>query len=591
MATLAKTIDGLERLMEQRPELTAGIVEVLPRFSGFLDGMAADGTGTYQYPELYVRLGKIALYADQAPLAEPLFRRSIELDPHLPTAHANLVIAILVQKREAGKEIETAFAEAGDPFWSGVAEHDDPNVLLTMMEDEASAYVDRFPDRATTIQGFTSLIPAERDNQEWEQRGVDGNAFTSASLDYVVSWDDSWTVADATTDPSGGTDLLLISNGVSTLQIGSSATENPEPKSCLDDLIGRVDESEGWKTVKPALGNDGREVRSADADRAYAAFLDQPDDGSAASVYYLECRPLPTSQAFLTFLLIVPANQYESQAKPIQRVMASIRMAGPETTASTPAATPAPIAPAPVSLPELNLEAFTSALVGVDGSTYTSPAHGYSLTVTQPWVINVSVSENGADALELTDGTSHVFLDVFPEGSDTPGACVTTAAEELAAVENVSDVRVWRSQDGTPLRGSEATRAFMALAYHIEAEDAAAMDSTMYVDCRRLADGAMLRILHVGTQDGFDTEAQARDQLLVGLMITEGESDEDATPVSGRQGLSGSSPGQWRDTVGSGGSFAGARTGASPIATFNLYRAPLCVGVPGPSVAEAMTHA
>nr|MBA2276536.1 hypothetical protein [Chloroflexia bacterium] len=214
MATVGAAIAALATLVETQPAHAPGVAAVVPRFGGFLDGMAADGEGTFQYPSRYAELGRLALDADGAALAEPLLRRSLTLDPHQPAAHANLVIAVLVQNRDAATEIDAAFAEATDPLWPRVTDYNLERVL-TLMEDEAKRYAERFPDRAAVVEPFTSAIPTARERLDWQRRGVAGTAYTSPTYGYGVRWVSPWSVVDATSD--SGTDFVELSNGLSTV--------------------------------------------------------------------------------------------------------------------------------------------------------------------------------------------------------------------------------------------------------------------------------------------------------------------------------------------------------------------------------------
>lgn len=165
MTVIGDAIEQLGILLEDHPEHAPGVIEIVPRFNQFLDTMTPEEFASYQYPALYAQLGKLALYADQPAMAEPLLRRSLELDPHQPATHANLVISILAQEKDATSQIAASLAEMEDPYWSRIIGYEDPTQHLTRMEGEVSSYVDRFPDRQATMEPFTTAIEAAKEGQ------------------------------------------------------------------------------------------------------------------------------------------------------------------------------------------------------------------------------------------------------------------------------------------------------------------------------------------------------------------------------------------------------------------------------------------
>jgi hypothetical protein len=122
--------------------------------------MAADLTGTFQYPRLYAELGAVALYADAATTADPLLRASLALDPHQPTTGVALAIAVTVQGSDASTAIAAAIDELADPLWqrtSGVT----PETLRAAMTGEIQRYVSQFPARGEAVAPLQHAIDQE----------------------------------------------------------------------------------------------------------------------------------------------------------------------------------------------------------------------------------------------------------------------------------------------------------------------------------------------------------------------------------------------------------------------------------------------
>jgi class 3 adenylate cyclase/tetratricopeptide (TPR) repeat protein len=530
MATIRDVVADLWVVLENHPDQVSQFGDVIPRLRDSLDRMATDSTGTYQYPALYAELGRLALYADQASLAEPLLRQSLALDPHLPVAHADLVMSVLVQGRDASKEIETAFNEAEDPTWLNIIDFD-PDQVLTMMQQEASRYGNAFKDRKETIESFTSAIPEERKRQEEKRRGLEGNVYTSPTYGYTLNWDSGWSVGDASSDQLGQFDLLQVSNGVTTVLLRSSSSDAVDATECLDEFIGTIESAANWQDLTPALETNGSEPRSASPERAYAIYLDRPiDDPASASVYHLECHKLTPSGSFLVTFVLIPTSLYEQQMGPVDQLLGTLQLAGsPAEGVSTDAQ---PLS-TPMSLPVLDMSALGPELPGVTGNVYISPSHEFSLAVDPPWEIRFSSTNEDTDSVELGNGNSSIYLDAYPGASGNTTACVGEVSKELAADDAFSDVAIMTDGDGKPLRGTDAIGVYVVFSYtRDEGNGDEAVEQALYVGCRALPMGAMLRVLHVMDPESYQAQSLARDELLKGLAIPAPEGTPPATPVS-----------------------------------------------------------
>ncbi|MER3436227.1 MAG: hypothetical protein C4346_00545, partial [Chloroflexota bacterium] len=82
--------------------------------------------------------------------------------PHLPAAHATLVLAVLSQHRDATADIAVLTTELRDPFWQSGS---DPTAkaALDMISAQTQRYLKQFPDRRQAIQPLLELSLAERE--------------------------------------------------------------------------------------------------------------------------------------------------------------------------------------------------------------------------------------------------------------------------------------------------------------------------------------------------------------------------------------------------------------------------------------------
>ncbi|MEA2528488.1 MAG: hypothetical protein QOG89_132 [Thermomicrobiales bacterium] len=163
MSDVRDAIEAISSLVKTHPDRAPLVAATVPTFAGALDAMPAEFAKTYQYSQLYAQLGAMALHADDGGRAEPLLRRSLELDPHQADAHADLALAVLAQDRDAAAEIEAGIVDSRHEVWQWDASDPTavPRQLLAMMTARVEEYVARFPDRAAMVRPLEEAIAAE----------------------------------------------------------------------------------------------------------------------------------------------------------------------------------------------------------------------------------------------------------------------------------------------------------------------------------------------------------------------------------------------------------------------------------------------
>jgi class 3 adenylate cyclase/tetratricopeptide (TPR) repeat protein len=328
MHWLLQAIEQLDSLIEERPERMPEVTETLDPLSQALDDMTPEELGSYQYPQLYAELGQLALFADAASRAEPLFRRSLEIDPHQPVAQTDLVLALLAQDEDATAEMEVAIEEVADPYWSRVYDFENPERLRTMMDSEVSRYLEVFPQRASAVEPLVSAIQQADENPRESGTGVEGSVFTSATHGFTLAWDESWSVNEASTDALTGLDSLQVSNGTSTVQL-STGIPGENPAGCLQTVLGAIKGEPAWSSVVAALDPDGGSLTDADERVSYAAFVDRSgsDEAEAALVYFIQCVALPNSDTFVLAFIIVPVSAYDGQRDTVNDLLSTFQPA------------------------------------------------------------------------------------------------------------------------------------------------------------------------------------------------------------------------------------------------------------------------
>lgn len=327
MAALRAALGDLRSLVDGRPDLTMPVVALVPRFVGFLDGMAAEGEATFQYPQLYASLGSLLLFADDAATAEPLLRRALALDPHLPAIHAQLWLAVIAQGRDGAAELAGAATELADELWTKLSATD-PEGVAASMTAEATRYAERFPDRAARAREFEDALATERERTRLSTAGVVGTAYTGPTFGLGLTWDPAWPVDEVASDDTA--ESVRLVNGTSDVLVESAAAYL-DPATCRDEATDRSSATPSWRDFTPALGAGGRPLAGSDADRAYAIFTfsETAADGPPGDYAVLiECRPLVPGQSGVLIAWTAPLAAFNQQLPLVEALLAALRQPG-----------------------------------------------------------------------------------------------------------------------------------------------------------------------------------------------------------------------------------------------------------------------
>ncbi len=162
MASILTVLEQLDTQLKAHSDFAPLVLSILPRFASYLDEMASDGEGNYQYAALYTTLGNVSLRAGDPRQAEAWLRHAIDLDAHQPQAHADLVVAVVAQGGDGSEEMEHALIESRDPLWASTVDFTADRVL-SMLDSEVSSLQDLFPQQESQINEFLGLIASEQD--------------------------------------------------------------------------------------------------------------------------------------------------------------------------------------------------------------------------------------------------------------------------------------------------------------------------------------------------------------------------------------------------------------------------------------------
>ena len=163
------------------------------------------------------------------------------------------------------------------------------------------------------------------------QAGVSGNAYLSPTYGFAVAWDDTWTVADESSDDA--VDVLVLDNGTSTVSF-TAAVFDGDVGACLDTAVDDLEADPDVAETTLAEVSDGTPFEQRTATRSMAVYI-VADDAGTGSARYLECRALGPVGAALTVTQTVPIDAYNSEAAARQTLFNAFVLQGPGRRVST----------------------------------------------------------------------------------------------------------------------------------------------------------------------------------------------------------------------------------------------------------------
>jgi uncharacterized protein len=171
----------------------------------------------------------------------------------------------------------------------------------------------------------------------------------------------------------------------------------------------------------------------------------------------------------------------------------------------------------------------SDAETGVSGSSYTSPAFGYSIEWDRSWEVEDEKIEDGYNMVQLGDQGSVLYFegyaDVLPVDE-----CLTTYG--MATLENstgVTDLEM-SEPDESPDGALSADLTFVLTYTDDESGEDVAVDFNGFASCQEINDGdANLVITHAGLADSWDDETEAREDI-VDTLTFEGETASTDAP-------------------------------------------------------------
>lgn len=357
------------------------------------------------------------------------------------------------------------------------------------------------------------LLPAASPAHVAAQATDEG--YTSPEFGYSVSWDETWSVSDETSDP--GVDTLTITNGDSNLAFIAFASDQ-DAGSCLDEEYETYESNPSYSDVQIAQSADGGDLAGVNGDVVWSViwFTFTANDGSTSDITaYIECRPIVEGESLLLVRLFTLFDSYNDQIDLVLEVINTIDVSG---------GTGAP------------------RLGGEESEyTYVAPIYGYGFNYDEDaWTIAGEESGNGEDYIQLENEVSFISF-VGLESTDSPMECVQGQIDSFEP-NGFTNVRIADDTNGDQMAGGDDEVYFAVVWVSRENNDGSTTDYTTYLECRAIEPGeSLVQITQFTLYDEYNDQIENRVAIL-DTFTMDAASASAEPPARGSSGSSYTSP-------------------------------------------------
>lgn len=358
------------------------------------------------------------------------------------------------------------------------------------------------------------LLPTAASAAQSDGGFVDANSYESPQFGYRVTWSDPWAARDrdAISNPGGFDTLTLRADG-STLRM-SGRSDDYSALTFLQDNVAIQIASGGEVINQDTTGDSPMTELLVGRDRMRIDVVPVP---TANAIVLVSLRaPEASFDAALTSAQeSVQLNEspiYDGSAVPqLPTEPAATEVPSTETPSVEPTQTisvptqaveptVAPVLPTEPAGPTATPEMTQS---NIDGSTYTSPMFGYSVSWNADvWSVpdEAEYTEPDLDSLRLTSDTGPISVIGWVAYNGSAATCLLGEIDYYNDPEfGISDWQVAVDGDGNELSGSSEGSAwgvFTNLYTDPDDPDAEPVEFVDYLECRSLGDGESVVIFH-----------------------------------------------------------------------------------------------
>jgi endonuclease YncB( thermonuclease family) len=155
---------------------------------------------------------------------------------------------------------------------------------------------------------------------------VSGNSYTSPQFGFSMSWDDTWFVADETSNEIF--DRVIVTNGLTYCTLLGGPDSSTTPQAALAGFIGAVRLSSGVSDMAPMHADSGELIRGGDDQHAFAAFtytLTLDDGREILLATYIEARIIVPGESVVAFIAETPASAFDTQQPEFAKLLSTVR--------------------------------------------------------------------------------------------------------------------------------------------------------------------------------------------------------------------------------------------------------------------------
>lgn len=248
--------------------------------------------------------------------------------------------------------------------------------------------------------------------QEATPTGVSGDAYTSPTFGYRVTWDGAvWSVGDESSQ--NGYDSLQLTTKSSKLYLEGMYFYRGDPAACLDGERLRTADENKLADLTPAVDAGGQPAVGQAVGSAHGVYRLVPTAGDGTTFdgfVYITCRTVLPGAAVLVITAFVPAGDDGTDAQSVEAVIASFA-SGTSATSSFGASDLERL----MAQAGQDIDRYWEGVFAAAGDSYVNPTFG---TFTGPADMTCDGVSSVEDGPFYCDGTHTVYLDPAEVGKE-----------------------------------------------------------------------------------------------------------------------------------------------------------------------------
>ncbi len=161
------------------------------------------------------------------------------------------------------------------------------------------------------------------------QDGVDGSTYVSPNYAWSISWDDTWSVEDESSED--GYDYLELTDQLSFVYFEAYAEFDGDAAACVAEEMDDLAAQDGVSAIKVGTDVAGDALAGGDESNAYSVYtLTYTDEDGLETdlVEYNECRTLNEGNSVLEISQVTVRDAYNDAAPAVQDLLAAVTLPG-----------------------------------------------------------------------------------------------------------------------------------------------------------------------------------------------------------------------------------------------------------------------